>query len=82
MHLLTPAARAPPEPPAFSVPNGTPALFEEAGGILRPEAMVAAHCGVAAWHGATLRTRERVGRAPGSILGWFGAALEWRGRTI
>lgn len=46
--------------PAVRVPPGTPALFEEAGGILRPEAMVAAHARMAAWHGATLRTHERV----------------------
>ena len=42
------------------MPDGCPVLFEEAGGILEPEAMVAAHCAVAAYHGATIRTRERV----------------------
>lgn len=49
--------------PGISLPPGTPCLFEAAGGILRPEAMVAAHCCEAARHGAAIKTRERV-------LGW------------
>lgn len=37
-----------------------PVLFEEAGGILEPEKMIAAHVDVARHHGATVRTGEQV----------------------
>lgn len=37
-----------------------PVLFEEAGGILEPEKMVAAHVDVARYHGATVHTGEQV----------------------
>ncbi|GBF88702.1 N-methyltryptophan oxidase [Raphidocelis subcapitata] len=59
-HQMLDANQAEARFPGLRVPDGCPVLFEEAGGILEPEAMVAAHCAVAAYHGATIRTRERV----------------------
>jgi hypothetical protein len=40
-------------------------LWEPQGGILEPEKMVAAHCNVAAYHGATVHTGEQVGQRLG-----------------
>jgi hypothetical protein len=53
-----------------SVPDGTPALYEAAGGALLPEAMVAAHVEVARYHGATIDTDARVRVV--CVRGWVG----------
>jgi sarcosine oxidase len=52
--------------PVLRPPPGTVALLEERAGLLLPEACVAAHLDLAARHGATLQTAER-------MLGWSAA---------
>ena len=44
----------------YNLPADVPALYEEVGGILAPEKMIQAHCKVAQYHGATIKTGEQV----------------------
>jgi hypothetical protein len=52
----------------YNLPADAHALYEEVGGILAPEKMVQAHCKVAEYHGATIKTGEQVRAAPPSYL--------------